>query len=211
MPGAAAQPLEQEPNHIQLPNKPASQGNWVASSYVGCKQYVNMYVLQVPGGRERVAQQAVSRLLVPLELVQECFVPASEVMRRIRGEWVKSEELLFPGYVFITTNQIELVARRLGELPFHARVLGGQNERFVPLTVEEVAWLQALTNVESHVVELSQGMIEGDRVVVWSGPLKGHEGDIKKIDRHRRLAYLDMEMFGRTKTIRVGLEIVSKR
>lgn len=168
-----------------------------------------MYVLHVPGGRERTARDLIAKLLG--DLVEECFVPAGEVMRREGGAWVRTEQLLFPGYVFATTGDIEGLARHLRELPFYARVIGGDNERFVPLTVEEVAWLTALTNVETHVVEMSRGVIEGDRVVVWSGPLRGHEGDIRKIDRHKRVAYLDMEMFGRTKTIKVGLEIVSKK
>ena len=170
---------------------------------------LSMYVLHVPGGRERTARDLIVKLLG--ELVEECFVPVGEVMRREGGTWVRTEQLLFPGYVFVTTGAIDRLARRLSELPFYARVIGGDAERFVPLTVEEVAWLTALTNVETHVVEMSRGVIEGDRVVVWSGPLRGHEGDIRKIDRHKRVAYLDMEMFGRTKTIKVGLEIVSKK
>lgn len=170
---------------------------------------LSMYVLHVPGGRERTARDLIVKLLG--ELVEECFVPVGEVMRREGGAWVRTEQLLFPGYVFVTTGAIDRLARRLRELPFYARVIGGDAERFVPLTVEEVAWLTALTNVETHVVEMSRGVIEGDRVVVWSGPLRGHEGDICKIDRHKRVAYLDMEMFGRTKTIKVGLEIVSKK
>ena len=58
---------------------------------------------------------------------------------------------------------------------------------------------------------MSVGVIEGDRVIVTEGPLKGHEAQITKIDRHKRAAYLDMRMFGRHKTIKVGLEIVRKR
>ena len=57
---------------------------------------------------------------------------------------------------------------------------------------------------------MSTGVIEGDRVIVTDGPLVGREALISKIDRHKRLAYLDMRMFGRIKTIKVGLEIVRK-
>ena len=43
-----------------------------------------------------------------------------------------------------------------------------------------------------------------------SGPLQGKEGYIKKIDRHKRRAFLEMPMFGRVQKIQVGLEIVAK-
>lgn len=176
----------------------------------GVGRLVNMYVLQVPGGRERATCDLLQKTLGD-ELVGECFVPLFESMRRVRGEWHREQRRLFPGYVFLTTPDIVRVVQRLRELPFFARVIGGHDERYVPLSAEEGAWLQALTNVETHTVEFSQGVIEGDEVKVVKGPLRGQEAKIRKIDRHKRLAFLEMHMFGRTKVVKVGLEIVSKR
>lgn len=169
---------------------------------------MEMYVLQVPGGRECAARDLLVKLLG--DRVRECFVPLCEVMRRRGGEWRREAQRLFPGYVFVTTDDIAGLAQSLRELPFFAKVIGGHDEVYVALLPEEVAWLQALTNVESHTVELSSGVIEGDEVKIWKGPLKGQEARIKKIDRHKRLAFVEMHMFGRTKVIKVGLEIVSK-
>ena len=59
-------------------------------------------------------------------------------------------------------------------------------------------------------MKMSTGVIEGDEVVVLNGPLMGRTSLIKKIDRHKRLAYLELEMLGRKKTIKVGLEIIAK-
>jgi transcriptional antiterminator NusG len=89
--------------------------------------------------------------------------------------------------------------------------LGESNESFLALTDDEVAWLNAFTNVETHVVEMSEGVIEGDRVLVTKGPLRGHEGLIAKVDRHKRLAELEIRMFGRDKRVRIGLEIVERK
>lgn len=44
-----------------------------------------MYVLQVPGGRERATCDLLQKMLGD-ELVGECFVPLFESMRRVRGE-----------------------------------------------------------------------------------------------------------------------------
>lgn len=169
---------------------------------------MDMYVLQVPGGRERAAVELLQKLMG--DAVGECFVPLCEVMRRKRGAWHREELRLFPGYVFLTTSDVEGIAQRLYEMPFFVRIVGGHDERYVPLSHDEVAWLQALTNVETHTVEFSEGVIEGDEVKVWKGPLKGQEAKIVKIDRHKRLAWIEMKMFGRTKVVKVGLEIVSK-
>ena len=55
------------------------------------------------------------------------------------------------------------------------------------------------------------GVIEGDRVVVTSGPLRGHEGWIKSVNRRKSLAFLEVEMFGRKLKTKVGLGIVARR
>jgi transcriptional antiterminator NusG len=47
--------------------------------------------------------------------------------------------------------------------------------------------------------------------MVTKGPLRGYEGLIANIDRHKRTAELEIQMFGRTKRVRIGLEIVRKR
>ena len=59
--------------------------------------------------------------------------------------------------------------------------------------------------------DLSTGYIEGDKIVITSGPLKGMEGLIRKIDRHKRKAYLKLSFFDREIMTSVGLEITEKK
>lgn len=170
---------------------------------------MGVYVLQVPGGQERRAEELAQRL--PKDVISSCFIPVREVKKRRGGEWKTEQELLFPGYLFVETNEPELASERLRELPLLIRVLADVGGEFLPLSDDETSWIRSLTTERSHVVEMSEGVIEGDRVIVTQGPLKGREAWITKVDRHKRLAWLDMRMFGRTKSIKVGLEIVSKR
>ena len=60
-------------------------------------------------------------------------------------------------------------------------------------------------------MKMSEGMIENDQVVIFDGPLKGMEGTIKRINRHKRVALIQMELFERVMQVEVGLEIVEKR
>lgn len=59
-------------------------------------------------------------------------------------------------------------------------------------------------------VEVSTGYQEGDTITITDGPLMNQEGNIVKIDRHKRIAYVDVSLFGQVTRIQVGLEIVSK-
>lgn len=166
------------------------------------------YVIQVVGGSEGHVCDLVSKLMG--SCLEECFVPRREVFRREGGQWRTVRETLFPGYLFVRTDDIQRVSERLRSVPAFTRLLGVSDERVIPLSPDEVAWLDALLQPLDKVVETSVGVIEGDRVVVTSGPLVGHEAQIRRVDRHKRLAFIDMRMFGRVKTIKVGLEIVRK-
>lgn len=167
-----------------------------------------LYVIQVTGGQEERARRLVLRLLP--DVVEDCYTPAYEAMRKVRGEWRLCRGVLFPGYIFVQTADSAALAHELACVPAFTRLLGSGDDKFIPLTDDEVAWLNAFANIQTHVVEMSVGVIEGERVLVTKGPLRGREAQIARIDRHRRIAELEVRMFGRTKRIKVGLEIVRK-
>ena len=63
---------------------------------------------------------------------------------------------------------------------------------------------------EKEEVEMSRGVIEGDKIRVISGPLVGQEAHIKRIDRHKRKALIETELLGRGVEVTVGLEVIDK-
>ena len=167
------------------------------------------YVIQTVGGQEDQVNSLMLKL-VDQSLILESFIPRYEVMKRIKGAWVKRVEVLLPGYVFVVTKDPGKLKESLRNVPRFTRLLGN-DDMFTPLEDREVAFINAFTQPGKRTVELSTGVIEGDEVVILNGPLMGHQGSIVKIDRHKRLAYLEMEMLGRKKNVKLGLEIVAKR
>ena len=167
------------------------------------------YVVQVIGGREKHVLNLM-RTFVDEDLLEECFIPQYEVMKRMRGEWQKRSEILIPGYLFVVTKNPDKLSSELRKVPEFTKLLGN-NVLFIPLPDQEVAFVNAFTAPGHRVVEMSEGVIEGDEIVVLNGPLMGQAGLIKKIDRHKRLAYLEIEILGRKKSVKLGLEIVRKR
>ena len=166
------------------------------------------YVLQVLGGREQYALSLIERI-VPEELYEEVFLPQYDRRIKRQGEWRTERELLVPGYLYLRTCDIDQVRDRLREVPTLTRILGNEDQ-YVPLDAEEVAWLERMCNPETHTVEVSLGVIEGDRVIITAGPLQGYEAQIERINRHKRTAEVRFRILGREKLIKLGLEIVSK-
>jgi transcriptional antiterminator NusG len=166
------------------------------------------YVVQVVGGKEKRVLTLIEKI-IERTAFEECFIPQYEVMKRFRGQWHTCTEILFPGYLFFVTDCADGLAQELRNVPAFTKLLSNGG-KFIPLNVDEVAWISAFTKQDSRVIEMSEGIIEGDKVIVFKGPLMNYSGQIRKIDRHKRIAYLDIEMFGRTMSIKVGMEIVRK-
>lgn len=166
------------------------------------------YVIQVRTGTEEEIQRQ-CETIIDKSILEKSFIPKYEQERKYQGEWHTELKVLFPGYVFLISGEKEKLFFELKRIMGLTKLLG-TGETIVPLTNEEVNFLLRLGG-EEQTVEMSEGIIENDRVVVTSGPLKGNEGLIRKIGRHKRKAWLEIEMFGRTVEMQVGLEVVMRR
>ena len=163
------------------------------------------YVIQVYTGKElQIAQQCRERVVNEGE---DVFVPLAERWTKIRGERTLITSRLFPGYVFIETEKIEDFYKRLNRIYAMTKVLRTGDE-MTPIQKEEEEYLRKLGGDE-HVVKYSEGYIEGDKLVVTSGPLKDFEGRIKKILRHKRLVVIEVSLLGQTAEVTLGLGVVA--
>lgn len=167
----------------------------------------NWYAVQVMTGKEEETCVACKRVIDP-QVLNDCFTPKYERMKRYRGEWHKEERPMFPGYIFFVTDQIEEIHYEQRRLPQLTKILGIGAE-FIPLSEKEVELLTRIED-ERHLIKMSEGYIEGDQIIITSGPMQEMGGTIKKIDRHKRIATIQMEMFGRKMDVVMGLEVVKK-
>lgn len=166
------------------------------------------YVGQVLAGKE-AATLSQCRRLVGKSVLRESFVPEYETMWKTADGWRPERRLLFPGYLFFVTDNVEALAAGLANVPNHVRILGDEENSFMALTDSERDWFLAFID-QDRVVRMSEGVIENDQVRITKGPLMGKEARIRKIDRHKRSAFVEVDMFGRKTTAKVGLEIVRK-
>lgn len=165
------------------------------------------YVAQVrAGSEEKIKSQCQN--IVDHDVLERCFVPYYEGKRKYQGAWHIEERILFPGYVFMVSERLEELYKSLHLVNGMTKLLGTGND-IVPLRDEEIDLLQKMGAGEKP-LEISTGIVENGIVTVTEGPLVGLEGCIRKLDRHKRKAWLEINMFGRTIEMEAGLEIIRK-
>ena len=165
------------------------------------------YVVQTTSGQERDCL-AVCRAKMDSSLYKEMFVPLYIDKMHFRKQWHDVKKVLFPGYFFVDTDDIDEVSKELSQIDRLTKVLRNA-EKIAPIQKKEQEFLQGMMN-EEYIVECSKGFIIGDRVCITEGPLRNHYGFIRKVDRHRRIAKLEINFFGRMTPVEVGLEIVAR-
>ena len=141
------------------------------------------------------------------ELVSDCFALSYRILKKNQGVWRLLTETMFPGYLFVASDDIEAFEKTIKRSTAFARLLGAERRAFA-LRPEEASFVHDFGG-PSHVVGFSRGTIDNGRTIIDEGPLRGHVDRIKKIDRHKRIAYLDIGLLDQ-KQVRVGLEIVRK-
>lgn len=165
------------------------------------------YVIQVHTGTEQKICTKCEKI-ISASILERCFIPYYECKKKFGGKWHIERKVLFPGYVFLVTDQLKELYQGLVQIIGMARLLRIEDE-ILPLSPQEVNLLLKLGG-EEQVVEMSEGIIAGSQVQVYKGPLSGMEGTIRKIDRHKRKAWIEIEMFGGSQLVEIGLEIVRK-
>lgn len=124
------------------------------------------------------------------EALQDVFVITYDRMRRYEGSWHLERQFLFPDYVFLESQDKERLTRELEKTP-GVRELLPDCSSIIPLKPEEEAFLRSLCGVNHH-LGMSRGVIRDGQPFVTEGPLRGKEQLIRRIDRHKRMARVEI-------------------
>ena len=186
----------------------------MATLRLGGEAMKNWVVLFARTGSEEKLVQMLREKLNAEEYLP--FVPTKETPYRNKGVVYKIRKPLFLGYVFVQTGiEPNLIAGRLAKAlenvkDIYSILHYSDDERDVVIREGERLYWERLFDADFCVVG-SIGFIEGDVIQITSGALVGLEGRIRKINRHKREAVVEMEMMGAKREVAVMLEIVEKK
>lgn len=179
----------------------------VKISYEVIILYSNWYVIQVqPKSEYRLCTKIKDR--ISKDLYKDCFVPQAEYLYKKDGVFEKRIRPLFPGYIFVSTDNVRDFYDSLKKIDGFKRILKS-GEDFTPISSEEAGFIAGITD-DDYNISLSAGFIIDSKITITSGPLIGNEGIIKKIDRHKRIGLIELNFMGQPQLVKMPLEIISK-
>lgn len=169
------------------------------------------YVIQTVTGKEEELMLFI-RTLLSREHFENCFMIRAEWLKRLGGEWQLQVRPLFPGYVFIETEEPERIYMELKGVPRFSRLLGSGKDDFIPVKEAEEKFLRAIMDCREDysnaVVRLAVVKTDIDgNVVSIGGALKCFEREHIKVNLHKRYAMVKTLMLGEERTLIFGIRL----
>lgn len=161
---------------------------------------MNWYVLHVVTGKEEGIGLRIRGLGMG------ALIPKRRMRERKNGIWRIRERTLFPGYVFIYSSMDAAAFHAIKQVPGILRILGDTYGP-QPLKQEEVNHILRLSG-DGTPLEISKVLAEGAGITVLSGPLRGMEGKIIKLDLRRCRAKVNIDLMGEPRVVELGVEEV---
>ncbi len=157
-----------------------------------------MYVLQVKSTKEEDIRKRLE------ELGYKALVPKGFKYKRIKGKWKESLDIIFKGYVFV---DMKYTAENYYKVMAVDNVIRFLRSDDTPLTLNfiEVEWVRLLNALADKVQEVE---FKDDEYTITGGVLKNFETNIVKVDKHKRLAYLEITLFNEVHKVALGIDIV---
>ncbi len=164
------------------------------------------YVIQVKSGEETRMKALLDKLRDDAAY-GECFVPLFEDVKRSGGKCSISFRRLFPGYIFVETDEPDRLFDTLRGIRDFTRLLGSTepdgNKVFIPIGDKDQAFMK--TMFEDGLMHISYvHMGKNGRIDRIAGPLANYKNHITKLELRHRMAIVEAEMFGKQRKVKFG-------
>ncbi len=162
-------------------------------------------VVHVRDGGEEHTEELVAGLL-PESINARCFHLTRSRRKKYEGQWQTVQENLFPGYVFIDTDQPDRVYLELKKTP-KPKLLFSDDHYVSTLEQHESELMERLSDRKGR-IGISRVRIGTDgKIYYLSGPLTTIENMVRRVNLHKRIAEIEAEILGRKRILYLGIDI----
>ena len=168
----------------------------------------NWYVIQVfESHEEEIKNKCLD--YISRDILSFAFVPRREKLVKHKKKWVTILETIFPSYIFLETDDIKALYIEIRKISDFKKFIGKDDDFIHPIYEFEKQSLLKYVD-EEYIARLSKGLKDGDEIIIIEGPLVDNIGNIKRIDRKKRKAIVEVEIIGQIVEIELGLELITK-
>lgn len=134
------------------------------------------------------------------------LVPKRKLRERKEGIWNEKVRILFPGYVLLNGDVSTSEYYKIRSTPGLIRVLQ-DGSGLLEIHESEIQIINKLVQ-DGDVIGTSGILLEGEKIIVMDGPLKGLDGLIEHLDRRKGRAKVRFNFIGEPRLVDLSIYTV---
>lgn len=168
----------------------------------------NWYVMRTVPGKEEEAVSLLNRK-IPEKFWKVCRVLRKQQLFRVKGEYLLSRKIWFPGYVFIQTAHPEELQKELEKAREFPQLIGDDGGSIVKVEDSDLRFLQNVCGEDlEHDMCLSTVEVDAaGQVTRAAGALGAYVGKIRRQRLRHRYVTAEVELFQRREDVLFGIRM----
>lgn len=169
----------------------------------------NWYTIKVQNNREKsVSERLKSEMMREFNQEISFLIPTQGIISVKDGKKVQKEQILYPGYIFVETNNIDKIAHLVKTTNGATNVL--RDNKGTPIILKQSEVNRMIGEKEANKVSLETSFVLGEKVEIVSGPFAKFKGNIESMDIDKNKVKVEVLIFGRATFVDLTLADITK-
>lgn len=166
------------------------------------------YTIRVATNKERFINEKLKQDYIRRGLTIETLLPIEKSYFLKAGKKAFRDKIIYPGYLFVTTENLEVLQETLRLIPGNAGILKSRTGEPAVLKQSEVD--KMITDAEKAATIDLQSFTLGEIVSIIGGPFDKFQGTIEEINKEKSKVKVNVSIFGRPTPVDLTMEQIQK-
>jgi transcriptional antiterminator NusG len=174
------------------------------------KKTKNWYTIKVQNNREKSISERL-RYEMMREFNEEVtfLIPTQGILSIKDGKKVQKEQILYPGYIFVETSNVDKIAHLVKSTNGATNVLRDNKGTPIILKQSEVDRMIG-EKANNEQVILTTAFLVGEKVEITTGPFAKFKGTITALELDKNKVKVEVLIFGRATNVDLTLSDIVK-
>ena len=170
----------------------------------------NWYSVKVRNNYENIVADRINMEMERLNMDTKVIIPMERICFAKNGKKVFKEKILYPGYIFVETLQVNKLMSIVRETTGATGILKSKESgQATPLRQSEVdRMIKADVAVQAPVSD--ELFVMGEKLLIIDGAFKDFKGDVSAIDFTKGKVKVGVSIFGKITHVELGFDEVTK-
>jgi transcriptional antiterminator NusG len=166
------------------------------------------YTVRVATNKERFLNEKLKQDYNRRGLNIQTLIPMEKSYFLKAGKKAFRDKIIYPGYVFVSVDNLEVLQETLRLIPGNAGILRSRTGEPALLKQHEIE--KMLSDVEKASTIDLQAFTLGEIVAIIGGPFDNFKGTIEEINKEKSKVKVNVSIFGRATPVDLTMDQIQK-